>query len=418
VSPATKPTIALSAILQAPPEPGLDGANLVEIHSFHALPVGGSDLSRPTQLIGPVDAESLTPAASRATISMPMMLAKTVTRSLSRLGLDRPGEVPFPRQPAPMLLQKTDTLFPSPDWTYEPKWDGFRVLAVLRDGSVKLVSRNGHAFTNLFGPVSDALQGFPTSILLDGEVIAINNKGQPDFEALQARLRPRNRKLTGHLCYMVFDCLYVNGHSLLNHPLEERQAVLWEMQPALQADAVKLTEGFPAEKSERLMKACAHMGLEGVVMKRKGSIYRPGFRSPDWIKVPIRRREEFVIAGYLPSPRGFSTLILGQHDREGKLVYAGFCGTGLSVDARSVIFEELKATRRKTCPFPAVPVLRDDFRELPDTPPLWVKPSVVVEVEYRQRLKDGLRHAALKGLRPEKKPGVIRRSSMDERGPS
>jgi bifunctional non-homologous end joining protein LigD len=78
-------------------------------------------------------------------------------------------------------------MFSSPDWTYEPKWDGFRVLASVRDGSVRLVSGNGHSFTNLFGPVTDALRGFPTSILLHGEVIVINDKGQPDFEALQGR---------------------------------------------------------------------------------------------------------------------------------------------------------------------------------------------------------------------------------------
>jgi len=204
---------------------------------------------------------------------------------------------------------------------------------------------------------------------------------------------------------------------LLNRTLEDRQAVLWELQHALQSDAVKLTEGFPAAKSARLMKASAFMGLEAVVMKRKGSFYRPGFRRPDWIKVPIRHREEFVVAGYLPSPRGFSALILGQYDSEGSFVYAGFCGTGLSDDTRAVIYEELKATRRKTCPFPTVPVLRNHFRELPDTPPQWVRPTLVVEVEYRQRLKDGLRHAALKGLRPEKKPGLIRRSPSNARGP-
>ncbi len=345
------------------------------------------------------------------------MFAQTVTRALSRLGLDKRGTDPYPRQPTPMLLQKADAMFSSPDWTYEPKWDGFRIIATIRDGSMRLLSRNGHSFTKLFGPVADALRGFPTSLVLDGEVIVINEKGQPDFEALQQRLRPRDGKLPGHLCYMVFDCLYVNGHSLLTRPLEQRQAILWELQPSLQSDAVKLTEGFPAEKSQRLMKACALMGLEGVVMKRKGSIYRPGFRSPDWIKVPIRHREEFVVAGYLPSPRGFSTLVLGQYDRDGKFVYAGFCGTGLSDDTRAVIFEELRATHRKTCPFPTLPVLRDDFRELSDTPPVWVRPTLVVEVEYRQRLNDGLRHAALKGLRPEKKPGLIRRSPHLDRGP-
>ncbi|HLY24360.1 MAG TPA: non-homologous end-joining DNA ligase [bacterium] len=345
------------------------------------------------------------------------MFTQTVTRVLSRLGLDQRGADPHPRQPSPMLLQKAKAMFSSPDWTYEPKWDGFRILASVRDGSVRLISRNGHSFTNLFGPISDSLRGFPVSILLDGEVIVINDKGQPDFEALQARLRPRNGKLLGHLCYMVFDCLYVNGHSLLARPLEERQAVLWELQHTLQTDEVKLTEGFPAAKSKRLMKACALMGLEGVVMKRKGSIYRPGFQSPDWLKVPIRHREEFIVAGYLPSPRGFSTLILGQHNREGNFVYAGFCGNGLSDETRAVLLEELKATQRKTCPFRTVPDLRDDFRELPDVPPRWVRPSIVVEIEYRQRLTDGLRHAALKAIRPDKKPGVIRRSANYEHGP-
>jgi bifunctional non-homologous end joining protein LigD len=342
------------------------------------------------------------------------MLAPIVTRALSRLGLDQRGADPHPRQPAPMLLHRADEMRTSPDWLFEPKWDGFRTLASVRDRAVRLISRNGHSFTHLFGPITDALRGFPVSIVLDGEVVAINAKGKPDFEALQARLRPRNGKLPGRLCYMVFDCLYVNGHSLLNRPLEERQGDLWELRPALEADDVKLTEGFPAARSARLMKACADIGLEGVIMKRKGSLYRPGFRSPDWLKVPIRHREEFVVAGYLPSPRGFSTLILGQYNREGNFAYVGFCGNGLSEDTRAAILEELRASQRKTCPFRTVPDLRDDFRELPNTPPQWVLPSLVVEVEYRQRLRDGLRHAALKGMKPDKKLGPIRRSVLAE----
>lgn len=134
----------------------------------------------------------------------------------------------------------------------------------------------------------------------------------------------------------------MNGRSLLNRPLEDRQAVLWELHPALQTDAVKLIEGFPAEKRKRLMKACILMGLEGIIMKRKGSLYRPVFRSPDWLKVPIRQREEFIIGGYLASnPNHLSTLIVGQHDREGRLVYSGMVGTGLSDETRLVILREL-----------------------------------------------------------------------------
>jgi bifunctional non-homologous end joining protein LigD len=114
----------------------------------------------------------------------------------------------------------------------------------------------------------------------------------------------------------------------MGRPLEKRQAILWAMQPALQSDTVKLTEGFPAGKAPRLMKACAMIGLEGVVMKRNASVYRPGFRTSDWLRVPIRHKEEFVVGGYLPGPRQWRTLILGQYDRGGKFVYAGVCGTG------------------------------------------------------------------------------------------
>jgi bifunctional non-homologous end joining protein LigD len=312
-----------------------------------------------------------------------------------------------------MLLHKADVMFSAPDWTYEPKWDGFRVMAAARDGHVRLVSRNGHSFTRLFGPVAEVLRGFPVSILLDGEAIVINDRGQPDFEALQSRLRPSHGSLPG-ICYMVFDCLYVNGHSLLTKPLEKRQAILRELQRELGTDAVKLTEGFPAEKSKHLMKVCASMGLEGVVMKRKGSLYRPGFRSPDWIKVPIRHREEFVVCGYVAnSTDHLGSLMVGQYDREGNLAYAGVVGTGLSNEMRLVIFHELEAHQRKTCPFSTVPDLRDHFRDLrTHMPVFWVKPRLIVEVEYRQRQQDRLRHATLKGVRPEKKPGVIRRSAM------
>ncbi|HKV43279.1 MAG TPA: non-homologous end-joining DNA ligase [bacterium] len=345
------------------------------------------------------------------------MWAHPVTRTLARLGLDQRGDAPFQRRPAPMLLETADAIFSSLEWSYEPKWDGFRVLAAVKDGSVRLLSRNGHSFTTLFAPVADALRGFPTSILLDGEVIAIADTGRPDFEALQRRLRPRAGSAFGHLCYMVFDCLYVNGHSLLNHPLRERQKILSELVHAGQSATVRLTEGFPAAKSTGLMKACASMGLEGVVMKRKESVYRPGFRSPDWLKVPIRRREEFVVGGYLASgPSHLSTLIVGQYDRGGRLCYAGMVGTGLSPELRLVILRELQAIQRRTCPFAIPPELRDHFGKLRTDLPQWVRPSLVVEIEYRQRQTDGLRHAALKGFRPEKKPGLIRRSALGDRG--
>jgi ATP-dependent DNA ligase len=267
----------------------------------------------------------------------------------SHLALEPRGTSPLPKTLAPMLMHKADTLVRLPDWTYEPKWDGFRVIATVKDAAVRLLSRNGHSFTDLFRPVTDALRGFPVSVVLDGEVICVTDDGRADFEALQQRLRPRDGKVPGHVCYMVFDCLYVNGHSLLGRPLEDRQRIFHELGPAFITDAVKLTEAFPAAQSRRLMDACVQMGLEGVVMKRKGSLYRPGYRSPDWIKVPIRHTDEFVVAGYLAaSPDRFSSLILGQYDKRGKLAYAGLVGTGLSEDTRRAMFLQLQAAPRKS----------------------------------------------------------------------
>ena len=148
----------------------------------------------------------------------------------------------------------------------------------------------------------------------------------------------------------------------------------------------------------------------------EASVYRPGFRTSDWLRVPIRHKEEFVVGGYLLGPRHWRTLILGQYDREGKFVYAGICGTGLSQDTRAVILEELKATHRKTCPFSTAPVLHDDFRELPGVPAQWVRPAVVVEVEYRQRNGAVLRHAVPKGIRPDQPARQVVQSPQLRRG--
>jgi bifunctional non-homologous end joining protein LigD len=151
---------------------------------------------------------------------------------------------------------------------------------------------------------------------------------------------------------------------------------------------------------------CRRLGLEGVVAKRLASMHRPGRRSKDWRKIPFRRREEFIVGGYLSSrPNRLSALILGQYDRNGGLVYAGLVGSGLSLDARKVLLEGLKAARTERSPFTLVPTLRDHSGGLrTDLSSHWTKPNVVVEVEYRERLEDGLRHAALKAVRPDKTP--------------
>ncbi len=251
---------------------------------------------------------------------VPMRFTRTVTRPLERLGLHPPGDAPFPRSIRPMLATLGGTPFDDPEWVFEPKWDGFRVIAMMREDSVQLLSRNLNEFTKLFRPIAEALQNFPVRLVLDGEAVAIGQRGRPDFEALLGWLRPRNARPTARLAYIVFDCLHVNVYSLLAQPLEERLKILRDLAHALRADEIRVSESFPGQTGSLVFKTAVAMGLEGVIAKRRQSVYQPGVRSRDWVKFPIRRRDEFVVGGYLaPSPDHLSTLIVGQFDRPGKL---------------------------------------------------------------------------------------------------
>jgi bifunctional non-homologous end joining protein LigD len=304
-----------------------------------------------------------------------------------------------------MLAEPGRAPFDSPDWIYEPKWDGIRIVAYVRADRVRLLSRNLQNFTGVFASVAESLQSLTAPTVLDGEVVAIAPDGHPDLAALQQWLRPGQRPRTSHVSYVVFDCLHVNGHNLKDRPLRERQDVLAELKRALNSDAVRVTDPYPGVLGTFVYQECQRLGLEGVVVKRLASKYRSGKRSKDWRKIPFRRREEFVVGGYLSSaPRRLSVLILGER-AQGRLVYVGLVGSGLSLDTRARLLAELKAAHTDKSPFTPVPTLRDHTGELrTDLSPHWVRPALVVEVEYRERLEDGLRHAALKAVRPDKAP--------------
>lgn len=212
------------------------------------------------------------------------------------------------------------------------KWDGFRLLAFVRDGKVELLSRNLHPFTALLRPIADSLRSFPAHLILDGEAVMLDERGRPDFEALQALLRPRDRKRpTGHLAYIVFDCLHINGQSLMRRPLDERRRVLEAVVKAVNSARVRPSEAFSGIEGTRLFRRIAKLGLEGVVAKRKDSPYRPGIRSHDWLKIPYRRREGFVIGGYLARDNRLAALVIGHHNRRDHVPYAGVVGPGWTV---------------------------------------------------------------------------------------
>ena len=346
----------------------------------------------------------------------PVKLSTVSRRALTRLGLEKPGPARFPRPFRPMLAESAKAPFSDPTWTYEPKWDGVRLIAYVNGDRVRLPSRNLQNFTGLFAPIAESLTAVGVPIVADGEVVALSAEGRPDFATLQQWLRPGRQPRVGHVSYIIFDCVYVNGHGLKDRPLGERQVVLSALRPVLNSEVVRVSEPFSGDMGMTVFQECQRQGLEGVVAKRLASKYRPGVRSKDWRKIAFRRREEFVVGGYLASaPNRLSTLILGQYDGKGKLIYAGLAGSGLPLDTRRVILEELKAAQTDKCQFTPVPILRDHWGGLrTDLPPHWVKPTLVVDVEYRERLADGLRHPSLKAIRTDKQPRDVRLSGKVE----
>jgi len=316
-----------------------------------------------------------------------------------------------------MLATLTDGAFDDPDWLFEVKWDGYRVEAVVRDGHVRLWTRNridaATYFPDLAGP-ADWITA--REAIVDGEVVALDAEGRPDFSLLQdrtglrgleaatgrrspesARLSPDERRAIP-LAYMVFDLLHIDGSSLLEVPLEERKRLLrrvFRPNPTVRYASHVVGEG------EAFVRAAAEKGLEGVVAKRRGSRYDPGKRSRDWLKVKLRREQEMVLAGWLPGQGSHADLgsLIVAVNAEGRLRHAGQVGSGISEPMRRRLLEALEPLRRDESPLDPVPRL-----------PLarWVEPRIVIRAEFAEWTSDGLlRQAAFKGIEVGKDPASV-----------
>ncbi|MEX1156461.1 MAG: DNA ligase D [Chloroflexota bacterium] len=330
---------------------------------------------------------------------------------------------PLPDFLPPMLATQVDGAFDDPDWLFEIKWDGYRVEAVVRDGRARLWTRNridaATYFPDLAGPAGWIAA---REAVVDGEVVALDPDGRPDFSLLQDRTGLRGLEAaTGRrsrdvvaptpderakipLAYMVFDLLHVDGRSLLDVPLEERKSLLRRlMRPHPQVRYASHVVG----EGEAFMRAAAERGLEGVVAKRRASRYEPGKRSPDWLKVKLRREQELVVAGWLPgqgSAADLGSLIVAVHV-EGRLRHAGQVGSGISEPVRRRLLELLTPLQRDTCPLDPVP-------RLPHA--RWVEPRIVIRAEFAEWTSDGLlRQAAFKGMEVGKEAGsVVREEAL------
>ena len=267
----------------------------------------------------------------------------------------------------PMLATPVTKPFDHPDWIFEVKWDGYRAVAEIRDGSVSLYSRNGISFDKKYSPIAESLRKFGFDAVLDGEIVIVDDQGRPDFQALQHYQDSGG----GHLLYYVFDLLYFRGHDLTDLPLVRRKELLKKILPS----APKIRFSDHVWKEGVLFYAVAkEKGLEGIVAKHSQSAYETGRRSRQWLKVKMRLTQEGVVAGFTEpggSRKYFGALVLGVFEGD-ELIYIGHLGGGFTANNLKDIREKLEPLIQKECPFTLKPET--------NTPVTWVKPQLVCEV--------------------------------------
>jgi bifunctional non-homologous end joining protein LigD len=341
-------------------------------------------------------------------------MGATATRKKKGAGkIKLPGAIkaPFPRKVMPMLATLTDKPFDEPGWLFEIKWDGYRALAFCNKDRVELLSRNQKSFNEKFYPIYEAVRQWGIHAVVDGEIAALTKKGAATFSGLQNW----RSEADGDLYYYVFDILWLNGYDLTGLPLLQRREILRQHLPQ-QEGLIRMSESFDTTAAE-LLNAAAAMGLEGIIAKKADSIYHPGDRTRDWLKIKSNKRHEVVIGGYTRnegSSKTFSSLLVGVFEN-GKLEYTGKIGTGFSDTLQKELLAKFKPLVVKKCPFTTVPDINKPSRFRPNPPKAtatWLKPKLVCEVSYAEITEDGvMRHPSFEGMREDKKAKEVNRET-------
>jgi bifunctional non-homologous end joining protein LigD len=288
----------------------------------------------------------------------------------------------------PMLATSDGKPFDSDEWLFEIKYDGYRIIAYLEKGSVRLKTRKNVDYTAKFPLIVDALKKWKVDAIIDGEIVVLNDHGVSDFNALQ------NYK-GGEVYYYVFDLLYYNGKEYTGDPLHKRKAMLKKILP--KASFIRYTDHI-VSKGIAMFNLAEQHGLEGLIAKRADSIYRPGKKSKDWVKIKVMKEGEFLIAGLTYSSSGLSSLILAT-EKAGKYHYAGDVGTGFNAKEAKEIISAIKVVKK--CPLVNEPDYTRPGRWGKKAPAhvIWCRPVLLCEVKYLQVTAAGeLRHASFKGL--------------------
>ncbi|WP_057937269.1 DNA ligase D [Algoriphagus resistens] len=320
----------------------------------------------------------------------------------------KPGRaVTLKHQVSPMLASSSKDLkfSPSKNWLYEIKWDGYRMICNHSSSSTALYSRTGVDYSDTYPTLIESLKQLPKSAILDGEVVSLDENGISNFQWLQHY----SDDPKGELVYVVFDLLYLDGHSTVHFKLEERKELLQTLVKGL--PHIRYSEHIVGG-GKAFFEEVKQKGLEGIIGKKADSFYYPGARTEVWMKFKTQESIETIICGYTKSEnRPFGSLILGLHQK-GELIYVGNCGTGFSIKNQRELISQFDKIRKTNSPF-------TDKINLNGRKAVWLHPVLVAEVAFAEWTENKrLRQPVFKSLRNDKFPQDLKIESPETLGES
>jgi bifunctional non-homologous end joining protein LigD len=348
--------------------------------------------------------------SNRAPSRSPARRSSAITRTASE---------PRPSRSIPDLepmYASIGTEIPHEGWTFEPKYDGVRVLAFATPDDVQLVTRNSKDKSAQFPEIVEALQSIAKkkkrSFVVDGEIVALIDGKPARFQELQSRMHLKETRIieryrtSAPASLILFDILMSGDAVLLNDPWSTRRAELVRQFGKMTSERIRITESIEGN-GKKMLEQARHQGWEGIIAKRTSSTYQPGERSRSWLKLKVEFRQEFVVGGFTEprnSRQHIGALLLGYFDR-GRLIYVGHTGGGFTAAGLAEMYRRLKPLEQTTSPFAEIPRTNERAH--------WVSPEVIVEVKFSEWTADGkLRQPIYIGTRDDKKPEEVGREKQ------